>query len=150
MKRENEQSFLSRQITLRYLIKNKFSHLQTFQNTFQKHFITLLRTDTRVIIKQKNFSKHKNTKAIFKNEHVPKSPQITKDRKGANTFHFYNLPPVLIISRKNVISVLFPFPRLDEIKVGGDSCNRLHQQCSRLHAKSVANFNRVQSIAPTM
>ena len=48
------------------------------------------------------------------------------DRKGANTFPFYNLPPVLRNISKKVFSVLFPFPLLDEIKVGGDSCLPRH------------------------
>ena len=41
----------------------------------------------------------KHTQAIWKNEQVPKSPWKNTDRKGANTFPFYNLPPVL----KNIL-----------------------------------------------
>ena len=42
------------------------------------------------------------------------------DRKGANTFPFYNLPPVLKISKKEFFCAFFSF-QLDQIKVGGDS-----------------------------
>ena len=57
---------------------------------------------------------------------VPKSLWITTNRKGANTFPFYNLPPVLRNISKKVFSVIFPFPLLDKIKVGGDSCLPRH------------------------
>ena len=42
------------------------------------------------------------------------------DRKGANTFPFYNLPPALKISKKGIFLCFFPF-QLDKIKVSGDS-----------------------------
>ena len=64
----------------------------------------------------KNFFKPTSTKkAILKTfEHVPKSPWITTERNGANTFPFYNLPPVLKNILEKGFSVLFPF--LDWIK----------------------------------
>ena len=48
------------------------------------------------------------------------------DEKGASTFPFYNLPPVLRNISKEVFSVLFPFPLLDKMKVDGDSCLSRH------------------------
>ena len=48
------------------------------------------------------------------------------DRKGANTFHFYNLPPVLRnISKKEFFCAFF-LSLLDKIKVDGDSCLLQH------------------------
>ena len=54
------------------------------------------------IPKKKVSSSHRITHKKFKNEQVPKSPWKTLDRKGANTFPFYNLPLVLRISRKRI------------------------------------------------
>ena len=60
----------------------------------------------------KNFFKPTSTKKAFLKtiEQVPKSPWITTDRKGANTFPFYNLPPEpRNISKRNFF-VLLSFP----------------------------------------
>ena len=59
--------FLSRQTILKYFLKYSFSHLHTFKNYFKKRFITLLRTDTRVIIKQtKIFKPYKHESSFQK------------------------------------------------------------------------------------
>ena len=86
-----------------------------FQKAFESIFQTLLRTDTRVELEfsKKLFKTHieKQTNN-FENtsEQVSKSPWITMDRKGANTFPFYNLPPEpRAISIRN-FSVLLSFP----------------------------------------
>ena len=103
---------------------NLFHTYTLFKQSFQKHFIILLRTEARVKskLKQNLFQTHKHKENNFENdEQVPKSPWITTDRKGANTSPFYNLPPVLRNISKKVFYVLFHFPLLDEIKVGGDS-----------------------------
>ena len=86
--------------------KNNFSH--HFQNSFfKKCFITLLRTDTRVIIKQIKLLKTHKHERNFQNEQVPKSPQKTTNGKGANTFPFHNLPHLLRIILKSSFFVLF-------------------------------------------
>ena len=90
-----------------------------------------MRTEARVKskLKQKKIQTHKHKENNFENnEQVPKSPWITTDRKGANTFPFYNLPPVLRNSQKRFFPVLFPSPLFDKIKVGGDSCLPRHLQ----------------------
>ena len=46
------------------------------------------------------------------------------DRKGTNTFPLYNLPPTQNLE-KGFFLYFFPF-RLDEIKVGGNSCLLRH------------------------
>ena len=86
--------------------KTTFSHY-TFKTFFKNFLSTLLRTDTRVIIKQTNFSKLTNPKAIFKNEQVSKSPWKTTDGKGASTFPFHNLPPYSETLEKRSFSILF-------------------------------------------
>ena len=102
-----------------------FSHLhlsEQFSKTTSSHRWGLIQGSSQSKTFQNKTHKHKQ----FKNEQVPKSPWKTMDRKGANTFPFYNLPPVLRNISKKVFSVLFPFPLLDEIKVGGDSCLPRH------------------------
>ena len=83
---------------------------KSFQSKFFKH------SDVRVELKffketfleptiEKQANNFENT-----NEQVSKSPWITMDRKGANTFPFYNLPPEpRSISLRN-FSVLLSFP----------------------------------------
>ena len=65
--------------------------------------------------------KHISNKA-FQSELVTKSPQITTDEKGANTFPFHNLPPELKKNISKVFPVLFSLSLLDKRKVGGNSC----------------------------
>ena len=55
---------------------------------------------------------------------VPKSPWITTDRKGANTFPFYNLPLEPEKYLEKGIFCAFFLSLLDKIKFGGDSCLR--------------------------
>ena len=76
--------------------------------------LTLLRTDTRVKLKEnrrtKAFFKHfPNIQSIkyFQNEQTSKSPWKTTDGKGANTFPFHNLPHLLKKYRKFSFYVLF-------------------------------------------
>ena len=88
-----------------------------------------------------------STHKQFKNEQVPKSSWKNKDRKGANTFPFYNLPPVLRISRKKIFSVLFPFPWLDEIKVGSDSCLPRHLRTKNANQKNSQFCHRITELA---
>ena len=95
------------------LISNKNSfHTNTFQKLSKQIFQTLWRM-SRTEIFQRNFlNPHwKANKQFWKhNEQVSKSPWITMDRKGANTFPFYNLPPEpRAISLRN-FSVLLSFP----------------------------------------
>ena len=81
---------------------------QTFHTyTFQTNFVTPLRTDTRVIMKSKCFKTKHIHKKFLKDEQVPKSPWKTIDRKIANTFPFYNVPPVLRNISKKDFAVLF-------------------------------------------
>ena len=95
--------------------KNTFLYIQTriitkvattmasFQNIFQNHTQSTISNNWKApfqtIEMQSKWSKQ-----------VTKSPWITMDRKDANTFPFYNLPPVLRISRKSIFYVLFSFP----------------------------------------
>ena len=80
------------------LFKTKIQRLFTptlFQKLSKQIFQTLWRT-SRTEIFQRNFvNPHwKANKHFWKhNEQVSKSPWITMDRKGANTFPFYNLLP---------------------------------------------------------
>ena len=60
-----------------------------------------------------NFWKH--------NEQVPKSPWIITDKKGANTFPFYNLPPEPEKHLEKEFLCAFVLFLLDKIKDGGDS-----------------------------
>ena len=66
-------------IYMQYMHKiNFFFHTYTLlQTSFQKHFITLLKTEARVKskLKQKLFKTHKHKENNFENdEQVPKSP----------------------------------------------------------------------------
>ena len=82
--------------------------------------------------KQKNFfqtHKHKEKQFWKHFEQVPKSPWITTDRKGANNFPFYNLPPVLKISKKEFFCA-FVLSMLEKIKDGSDSCLPRHTRSS--------------------
>ena len=95
--------------------KNKtklFSHRHIFKS-FQSNFSNTLIQESNWNF-QRNFLKptvEKQTNHLWKhNEQVSKSPWITMDRKGANTFPFYNLPPEpRAISIRN-FSVLLTFP----------------------------------------
>ena len=110
------------------LAQNKlFTPTQKHFKTLSKNALsTLLKTDTRLIIKQKNFSKHTNMKAIFKNDQIPKSQWKTTDGKGANNFPFHNLPPYSENIKKFFFRSFHPFLNLDKRKVGGDSCLPQH------------------------
>ena len=61
-----------------------------------------------------------------RSKQVTKSPWITMDRKGANTFPFYNLPiePEKYLE-KGIFLCFCPF-HLEKIKDGGDSCLPRH------------------------
>ena len=58
------------------------------------------------------------------------------DRKGANTFPFYNLPPEPEKHLEKEFFCAFVLSLLDKIKDGGDSCLRRH------FAKTNANANQ--------
>ena len=76
--------------------KLKSFHTNTFQKLSKQIFQTLWRTSRTEIFQRNFFKTHswKANKQFWKhNEQVSKSPWITMDRKGANTFPFYNLPP---------------------------------------------------------
>ena len=136
-------------MVLRYPLfqKTKTFHTYTFRTKFSKTLHTLLRTEARVKSKFQNknfFQTHKHKENNFENnEQVPKSPWITTDRKGANTFPFYNLPPVLrSISKKEFFCAFF-LSLLDKIKVGGDSC--LPRHFANTNAKHRPAFQKTVS-----
>ena len=87
-----------------------------FSKVFKTTFQTLLRTDTRVDLKSfketflKPTLKSKQNNFENTNEQVSKSQWITMDRKGANTFPFYNLPPEPRATSIRNFSVLLSFP----------------------------------------
>ena len=90
-----------------------FSH-QHFSKAFKENFSNTLTYESKWNFSKKPFLKPtlKSKQTIFENtnEQVSKSPWITMDRKGANTFPFYNLPPEpRAISLRN-FSVLLSFP----------------------------------------
>ena len=75
---------------------------------------------------------------------VPKSTWKTTDRKGANTFPFYNLPPPYSeISQKKEFFCAFFLSLLDKIKVGGDSC--LLRHFAKTNAKRKPTFQKTVS-----
>ena len=120
-------------MVLKYLLsqnKTKLFALTPFKQSFQKILHILLRTETRVKSKfsNKNFFKPTSTKkTILKTfEQVPKSLWITTDRKGANTFPFYNLPPEPEKHPEKEYFCAFVLSLLDKIKDGGDSCLPRH------------------------
>ena len=94
--------------------QNLFHTYTPFRTKFSKTLHTLLRIEARVKLKfqTKNFFKPTSTKkTILKTiEQVPKSLWITTDRKGANTFPFYNLPlePEKYLE-KGIFLCFFPF-----------------------------------------
>ena len=49
------------------------------------------------------------TQAILEPEQVPKSSWKTMDGKGANTFPFHNLPPILKNYKKGLFCSFHPF-----------------------------------------
>ena len=100
------------------LISNKpkyFSHQHTFKNFQNKLF-----KHSDVWVELKLFKEYfwnpqlKSKQQFWKHiEQVPKSPWITMDRKGANTFPFYNLLPGPKKKISKVFAVLFkPFLRI--------------------------------------
>ena len=110
--------------------QNSF-HTDTFSKSFRKQFFqTLLRTDTRVELKfwKKLFFKTHSWKAnkpFWKhNEQVSKSPWITMDRKGANTFPFYKSTSRTEKLSHKEFCCAFVLSMLEKIKDGGDSCFR--------------------------
>ena len=72
------------------------------------------------------------------------------DRKGDNTFPFYNLPPVLRnISKKEFFCAFF-LSLLDKIKVGGDSCLARHFANNKrkpAFQKTVSSSHRITELA---
>ena len=73
---------------------------------------------------KKYFQNH--TKNNFKQkqviQQVTKSPWITMDKKGANTFPFHKSTPRTQENISKGLSCAFSPFLLDKIKVGGDSC----------------------------
>ena len=68
------------------------------------------------------------------------------DRKGANTFPFYNLPPEpRNISKKEFFCAFF-LSLLDKIKVGGDSC--LPRHFAKTNAKRKPAFQKNSQFFP--
>ena len=129
----------------------QFFYTYTFRTKFSKTLHTLLRTEARVKSKfpTKTFSNPQaQRKQLLKTiEQVPKSPWITTDRKGANTFPFYNLPPEPEKHlEKRKFSMLFFLSLLDKIKVGGDSC--LPRHFAKTNAKRKPAFQKAVSSFP--
>ena len=56
-------------------------------------------------------------------------------------------PPYLETSRKKVFSILFPFPLLEEIKVGGDSCLPQHLQTKNANQYNIRFCHRITELA---
>ena len=72
------------------------SHLhisKQFSKTTSSHLSGLIQG----LSQSQTFQNKAHMQANLKDEQVPKIPWKTMDRKGANTFPFYNLPPVLRI-----------------------------------------------------
>ena len=107
--------------------KQKFCiHFQWYENHYK---ITTFKTSSKHFL---TYTKHK----AFQNELEIKSLWITTDEKGANTFPFHNLPPKLKKILKSSFMFFSPFPLLDKIKDGGDSCFR---DISRTSFKTVSS-----------
>ena len=107
-----------------------FSH-RHFQKLPKQIFQTLLRTDTRVI--QKSFKETFSNPLTIEckhfentNEQVSKSPWITMDRKGSNTFPFYKSTSRTEKHSHKEFCCAFVLSMLENIKDGGDSCLPQH------------------------
>ena len=68
------------------------------------------------------------------------------DRKGANTFPFYNLPPEPEKNLEKEFFCAFVLSLLDKIKVGGDSC--LPRHFAKTNAKYKPAFQKQSVLFP--
>ena len=132
-----------------YLLFSKQTfHTLHFQKVFKQYFIHswgLIQELPRSF--QTNFFQNPQTQekqTIFwkHSEQVPKSPWITTDRKGANTFPFYNLPLETEKHLEKEFCYAFVLSLLEKIKDGGDSC--LPRHFAKTNAKRGPTFQNSQ------
>ena len=119
--------------------RNESHYKDTFQNQFQKHIPqTPFKLFSKPTVCTRSYRNENHYKDVFKILSKPtpqahfqtnqllqketKSPQITMYEKGANTFHFLNLPPELKKISQSSFLFFSPFTLLDKRKVSGESC----------------------------